>query len=293
MRQSTKPISPLRQRMIDDMTMRKLAPATQRNYLRAVVRFTRYFRRSPDQAQAEDLRRFQLQLATEGVSRTNTNQILTGLRFFYAITLSRPEALTKVSHLHEPEKLPLILSMEEVTRLLKAATNLKHKAALSVAYGAGLRASEVVHLTCTDIDSQRMLIRIEQGKGARDRHAMLSENLLELLRAWWREGRAKRKLLPRGWLFPGRNPVNPMSTRQLNRAFHTARKAAAIDKPVSLHSLRHSFATHLLEQREDIRVIQVLLGHRKLTTTARYSQVATRTLREVKSPLDYLDITTA
>jgi site-specific recombinase XerD len=248
--------------MIDDMSMRRLAPATQRGYLRAVERFTRYFRRSPDQADAEDLRRFQLHLATEGVSRTNINQHLTGLRFFYAITLSRPGVLAKVSHLHEPEKLPLILSMEEVTRLLEAAANLKHKAALSVAYGAGLRASEVVHLTCTDIDSQRMLIRIEQGKGARDRHAMLSENLLELLRAWWREGRAKQKLLPRGLLFPGRNPVNPMSTRQLNRAFHTARKAAAIDKPVSQHSLRHSFATHLLEQREDIRVIQVLLGHR-------------------------------
>ena len=293
MRQSTKPITPLRQRMIEDMSLRKLAPATQRGYLRAVERFTRYFRRPPDQADAEDLRRFQLHLATEGVSGTNINQHLTGLRFFYTTTLSRPEVLAKVSHVHEPEKLPLILSMEEVTRLLQAATNLKHKAALSVAYGAGLRASEVVHLSCTDIDSQRMLIRVEQGKGARDRHAMLSENLLELLRAWWREGRAKQKLLPRGWLFPGRNPVNPMSTRQLNRAFHTARKAAALDKPVSLHSLRHSFATHLLEQREDIRVIQVLLGHRKLTTTARYSQVATRTLREVRSPLDSLDITTA
>ena len=185
MRQSTKPITPLRQRMIDDMSMRKLAPATQRGYLRAVERFTRYFRRPPDRADAEDLRRFQLHLATEGVSGTNINQHLTGLRFFYAITLSRPEVLAKVSHVHEPEKLPLILSMEEVTRLLQAATNLKHKAALSVAYGAGLRASEVVHLSCTDIDSQRMLIRVEQGKGARDRHAMLSENLLELLRAWW------------------------------------------------------------------------------------------------------------
>jgi site-specific recombinase XerD len=149
----------------------------------------------------------------------------------------------------------------------------------------------VVHLSSTDIDSERMLIRVEQGKGSRDRHAMLSENLLGILRAWWRQGRAKQQLLPRGWLFPGRDPVNPMSTRQLNRAFHTARQAAAIDKPVNLHSLRHSFATHLLEHREDIRVIQVLLGHKKLTTTARYSQVATRTLKEVKSPLDYLKIT--
>lgn len=292
MTESTKPISALRQRMIDDMTMRKLAPATQRNYLRAVERFTQFFRRAPDGAEAEDLRRFQLRLAKEGVSSSNINQILTGLRFFYTVTLSRPEALAKVSHVHQPETLPAILSPEEVTRVLEAAANLKYKAALSVAYGAGLRASEVVHLASTDIDSERMLIRVEQGKGSRDRYAMLSENLLALLRAWWRQGRAQQRLLPRGWLFPGRNPVNPMSTRQLNRAFHTARQAADIEKAVSLHSLRHSFATHLLEQREDIRVIQVLLGHKKLTTTARYSQVATRTLREVKSPLDYLDITT-
>ena len=291
MTESTKAISPLRQRMIDDLAMRRLSPGTQRGYLRGVRRFAHFFRRSPDQAEAEDLRRFQLHLAKAGVSSTTINQILTGLRFFYSVTLSRPEVLAKVSNVPEAEKLPVILSMEEVTRLLAAAANLKHKAALSVAYGAGLRASEVVHLASTDIDSERMLIRVEQGKGFRDRQAMLSENLLELLRVWWREGRAQRQLLPRGWLFPGRNPVNPMSTRQLNRAFHTARRAAAIDKPVNLHSLRHSFATHLLEHREDIRVIQVLLGHKKLTTTARYSQVATRTLKEVKSPLDYLDIT--
>lgn len=292
MTESTRPISPLRQRMIDDMMMRKLAPGTQRGYLRAVERFALYFRRSPDLADAEDLREFQLYLATEGVSSTNINQILTGLRFFYTVTLSHPEVLAKVSHVPEEEKLPVILSPEEVTRLLDAAANLKHKAALAVAYGAGLRASEVVNLTSTDIDSERMLIRVEQGKGSRDRHAMLSQNLLELLRAWWREGRAKQQLLPRGWLFPGRNPVNQMSTRQLNRAFHTAKKAAAIDKPANLHSLRHAFATHLLERREDIRVIQVLLGHKKLTTTARYSQVATRTLSEIKSPLDYLHIPT-
>jgi len=290
MTKSTKSISPLRQRMVDDMTMRKLSPATQRGYVRSVERFVHFFGRSPDQAEAEDLRRFQLHLAQSGVSAGSINGIISGLRFFYGVTLSRPEVLVRMSHVAEEEKLPLILSPEEVARLLAAATNLKHKAALSVAYGAGLRASEVVHLSTTDIDSERMLIRVEQGKGSRDRHAMLSENLLELLRAWWREGRAKQKLLPRGWLFPGRNPVNPMSTRQLNRVFHTVRKAAGIDKPANLHSLRHSFATHLLEHREDIRVIQVLLGHKKLTTTARYSQVATRTLKEVKSPLDYLDI---
>jgi site-specific recombinase XerD len=276
--------------MLDDMAMRKLSPKTQKGYVRAVKRFVHFFGRSPDEAEAEDLRRFQLHLAQSGVSAGNINGIITGLRFFYSVTLSRPEVLAKVSHVAEEEKLPVILSPEEVSRLLAAATNLKHKAALSVAYGAGLRASEVVHLASTDIDSERMLIRVEQGKGSRDRHAMLSENLLALLRAWYRQGRAKRRLLPRGWLFPGLNPVNPMSTRQLSRVFHLARKAAGIDKPANLHSLRHSFATHLLEHREDIRVIQVLLGHKKLTTTARYSQVATRTLKEVKSPLDYLDI---
>jgi site-specific recombinase XerD len=288
MTNAIKTISPLRQRMIEDMTMRQLAPATQRGYLRAVERFTRFYGDSPDTADAEDLRRFQLHLVSEDASPTTINQTLTGLRFFYTTTLSRPEVLAKVSSVHQPEKLPLILSQEEVARLLEAAPNLKYKAALSIAYGAGLRASEVVHLTTHDIDSDRMLIRVEQGKGSKDRHAMLSLTLLKLLRAWWRVG--QQRLLPGGWLFPGQNPVNPMSTRQLNRAFHTARQAAGIDKPVNLHSLRHSFATHLLEQREDIRVIQVLLGHKKLTTTARYSQVATRTLSEVKSPLDYLDI---
>ncbi|MGB5669313.1 MAG: tyrosine-type recombinase/integrase, partial [Sedimenticolaceae bacterium] len=159
-----------------------------------------------------------------------------------------------------------------------------------VAYGAGLRANEVVHLTASDIDSERMVIRVEQGKGKRDRYAMLSPTLLELLRTWWRHAQVHRQLLPGGWLFPGQNPVNPLSTRQLNRAFHFARKAAEIDKAVSLHSLRHAFATHLLEHHEDIRVIQVLLGHMKLENTARYSQVAAKLLREVKGPLEYLEI---
>ena len=199
MTECTKPISPLRQRMIDDMAMRKLSPKTQKDYVRSVKRFVHFFGRSPDQAEAEDLRRFQLHLAQSGVSAGNINGILSGLRFFYSVTLSRPEVLASVSPVPQEEKLPVILSMEEVGRLLSAAKNLKYKAALSVAYGAGLRASEVVHLSSTDIDSERMLIRVEQGKGSRDRHAMLSENLLAVLRAWWREGRAKRKLLPRGW----------------------------------------------------------------------------------------------
>ncbi len=193
-----------------------------------------------------------------------------------------------MSSVHEPRKLPVILSPDEVKRLLEATTTLKYKAALSTAYGAGLRASEVTHLKVTDIDSQRMLIHVEQGKGSKDRNAMLSPTLLLLLRQWWRAAQAERKMLKGGWLFPGRDPVDPLSTRQLNRAFHAAVTMAGLNKPVNLHSLRHAFATHLLEQQVDIRVIQVLLGHKKLETTALYSQVATATLRDTRSPLDYL-----
>ena len=290
MTHSTKPISPLRQRMIDDMTLRKLSPQTQSAYIHAVKNFTRFLGQSPDAANAEDLRRYQLHLVDQGISSGNLNATLTGLKFFFDTTLERPEAMAKMSHVHEPRKLPLVLGLEEVTRLLQSAGSLKYQAALGVAYGAGLRASEVVHLSVTDIDSERRVIHVEQGKGQRDRYAMLSPTLLDLLRAWWRHAHAHRQILPGGWLFPGQNPVNPLSTRQINRAFHRARKAANIDKAVSLHSLRHAFATHLLEHHEDIRVIQVLLGHKKLENTARYSQVAAKLLHEVKGPLEYLEI---
>ena len=290
MTQSIQTISPLRQRMIDDMRLRKLSPKTQTGYIRAVQRFAAFLGRAPDTANAEDLRRYQLYLVEQGISSGSLNATITGLKFFFETTLERPEVTTKMSHVYEPRKLPVILSLEEVTRLLQAAGGPKYQAALGVAYGAGLRANEVVHLTTSDIDSERMVIRVEQGKGKRDRYAMLSPTLLALLRAWWRHANVHRQLLPGGWLFPGQNPVNPLSTRQLNRAFHFARKAAEIDKAVSLHSLRHAFATHLLEHHEDIRVIQVLLGHQKLENTARYSQVAAKRLREVKGPLEYLEI---
>ncbi len=290
MTQNNKSISPLRQRMIEDMTMRKLSPGTQTAYIRAVKDFTRFLGRSPDTASAEDLRRYQLHLVEQGISSGTVNASITGLTFFFATTLERPEAMAKMSHVYEPRKLPLVLSLEEVTRLLQAAGGPKYQAALAVAYGAGLRASEVVHLTVTDIEAERMVIRVEEGKGKRDRYAMLSPTLLDVLHTWWRHARAQRQVLPGGWLFPGQNPVNPLSTRQLNRAFHLARKAANIDKPVSLHSLRHAFATHLLEHHEDIRVIQVLLGHKKLENTARYSHVAAKLLREVKGPLEYLEL---
>jgi len=288
MTHSNQSISLLRQRMIEDMTLRKLTPKTQAGYLRAVIKFTLFFGRSPDLASPEDLRTFQLQQVEAGVSSTTINATITGLRFFFDVTLERPSALKRMSRVRQPQKLPQVLSVEEVARLLAGSRNPKHRAALAVAYGAGLRASEVVHLKIADIDSERMIVRVVQGKGRRDRYAMLSPSLLKLLRAWWREGHAQGKILQGGWLFPGRNPVNPLSTRQLNHVCHRAAHAASLEKRVSMHTLRHSFATHLLENKVDIRVIQVLLGHRKLETTARYSHVATHMLSEVTSPLEQL-----
>jgi len=281
-------ISPLRQRMTEDMTIRGFTASTQRGYIAAVRRFTAFLGRPPDQATAEDLRRYQLHLRSEGTPATTINAAVSALRFLFGVTLGRGEAEIGLTPVRTPRKLPVILSPQEVTRVLDAAPGLKHRAALSVSYGAGLRASEVVSLRVTDIDSERMVIRVEQGKGRKDRYAMLSEPLLEVLRGWWRAGRERGVMLPGGWLFPGRDPLTPLSTRQLNRAFHAAREAAGIDKKVSLHTLRHCFATHLLEQKVDIRVIQVLLGHRKLDTTAHYSHVASATLRSVKSPLAHL-----
>jgi integrase/recombinase XerD len=288
MTHSTKPISPLRQRMLEDMALRKLSPQTQASYIRAVVKFSGFFGRSPDTATPEDLRRYQLYLVDTGISNVMLNATITALRFFFQVTLDRADALAKMSPVREPRTLPVVLSREEVARLIDAAGKPKYQAALSVAYGAGLRAGEVVALKVGDIDSTRMTLRIEQGKGRKDRYAMLSPVLLERLRAWWRAARAKGMMLDGGWLFPGQNPVNPMSTRQLNRICHIAAAAAEIDKRVSMHTLRHSYATHLLEQKVDIRVIQVLLGHKKLETTALYAQVATEVLREVVSPLESL-----
>lgn len=290
MTQPTRTISPLRQRMIDDMTQRRLNPKTQEAYLRSVIKLTRFLRRSPDSASADDLRRFQLQLVQNGVSNTTINATITGLRFFFETTLDDSLVMRKMSTVRQPRKLPVVLSPDEVRRLLEATTSVKYKAALATAYGAGLRASEVTHLRVTDIDSQRMVIRVEQGKGSKDRNAMLSPALLALLRHWWRVAQAQRRMLKGGWLFPGQNPVNPLTTRQLRRAMEASVKLAGLDKRVSLHSLRHAFATHLLEQGVDIRLIQVLLGHKKLETTATYSHVATCTLRDTHSPLDALSL---
>lgn len=281
-------ITPLRQRMIDDMRMRKLAPKTQSAYLLHVRRLAAFLGRSPDTASGEDLRLFQLHLVEQGVSSTSLNVTITGLKFFFEVTADRPELMTRMHPVPVPRKLPLVLSRDEVTRLISSAGSPKYQAALSVAYGAGLRAGEVVALKVTDVDSARMALRVEQGKGHKDRYAMLSPALLDCLRMWWKTARAEGKILHGGWLFPGQNPVDPLSTRQLNRAIHAAADLARIDKRVSMHTLRHSFATHLLEQKVDIRVIQTLLGHRRLETTALYAQVATGLLREVISPLDAL-----
>src|SRR5881275_789254 len=275
-------ISPLRQRMIEDMTIRKFAAKTQHDYLQRVKHFAVFLGRSPDTASFEDVRRYQLHLAAGGAGVPTLNQSVSTLRFFFRITLGRADIVNHTQFIHEPRKLPVVLSPEEVARFLDAAPGLKYKAALSVAYGAGLRVSEVVTLKVSDIDSKRMIIRVEQGKGRKDRYVMLSPHLLELLRAWWRAAR------PQGWLFPGRDRVQPMTTRQLNRACHAAAHRAEIDKSVSLHTLRHSFATHLLEQNIDIRVIQVLLGHARLDTTALYTRVATKTIQQVMSPLDHI-----
>jgi integrase/recombinase XerD len=286
MNDSTRAISPLRQRMIEDMRMRKLSPKTQSGYIRAVRHFAGWLHRSPDTASAEDLRRYQLHCVDRGVSPITLNATITGLRFFFEVTMNRPELMAKMRPVRVARTLPVILSREEVSRLIDSARTLKHRTALSVAYGAGLRVSEVVALKVTDIDSTRMLLRVEQAKGQKDRYALLPPILLERLRTWWRHARAEGKVLPGGYLFPGLDPLDSMSTRQLNRAIHEAAQAAHIDKRVSMHSLRHAFATHLLEQKEDIRTIQVLLGHKKLETTALYTQVATETLRQVISPLE-------
>jgi integrase/recombinase XerD len=278
---SDRPVSPLRARMIEDMTVRGFTEKTRQDYVRHVQAFAAFIGRSPATATPEDIRGFQLHRRQSGMQPPSINTAVSALRFLFTVTLDRPALARRLTVVRQPRRLPSVLSVEEVALLLQAAPGPKYRAAFATAYGAGLRVSEVVALRVGDIDSERMLLRIEQGKGRKDRHAMLSPQLLA-------EGRRLGALLPRGWLFPGRNPVEPLSTRQLNRAVHAAAEAAGIKKRVSPHTLRHSFATHLLEQDTDIRIIQVLLGHAKLDTTARYARVANTTIRTVTSPLDRL-----
>jgi len=231
---SKKPISPLRQRLIDDMTARRFKEKVQNDYVRHVRRFATFLCRSPDTATSEDLRRYQLHMAQQQVSPWSINSAIAALRFFFIVTLERPDLVRPLRLVTEPRKTPIVLSQEEVARLIEAAPGLKYKAALSVAYGAGLRVSEVANLKVSDIDSQRMMLRVEQGKGQRDRDVMLSPRLLELLREWWKAAR------PQVWLFPGQNPINPITPRQINRAVTAAKDLAGISKRVSPHTLRRS-----------------------------------------------------
>jgi site-specific recombinase XerD len=288
---STQSITPLRQRMIEDMNARKLCAGTQRSHIRGCKRFAAFLKRSPETARAEDIRRFQLHLSETGVSICNRNCTMTGLQFLFRVTLRRLDLAAEIYHIREPQKIPLVMSQDETRRLLAVASSLKVRMLLSLGYGCGLRAGEVVRLKVKHIDSAQKIIRVEQSKSRKDRNVMLSAETLDLLRQWWKVRPSRHDAgtaLEERWLFPGTKPGKTMSTRQLNRLFHEAADAAGIKKGVTLHALRHSFATHLLEHGTDIRKIQALLGHDKLDTTARYTRVATGMIAGIESPLDLL-----
>jgi site-specific recombinase XerD len=289
--QSTTPATPLRQRMIEDMRARNLGRHSQRNHLDSCARFAAFLGRGPETATADDVRRFQLFLVESGVNIAYRNRIMTGVKFLFRVTLRRHDLAAEIYHLKEPQTVPLVLSRDEVRHLLAMAPSLKLRAMLSLAYGCGLRAGEVVRLRVGDIDSAQGIIRIVQSKGRKDRNVMLPADILGLLRQWWRERPTRQDAgvaKEHRWLFPGYKPGRPLTTRQFARLFRATVAAAGITKPVTLHTLRHSFATHLLERGVDIRVIQALLGHHKLETTARYARVATGMIAAVESPLDDL-----
>ena len=277
-------LSPLRRRLIEDMTVRNLSPATQRSYLHAVLKFSGFFGRSPDRLSLEDVRAFQVHLVSNGISWPALNQTVCALRFFYGVTLGHEEIPERIPYAREPRKLPVVLSADEVVQFLEAVPSLKSRAALTTAYAAGLRASEVVGLKVANIDSGRMVIRVEPGKGGKDRYVMLLAQLLSILRIYWRLAR------PAHWLFPGREASKPIDVQVLHAACRSARAAAGLNKRVTVHTLRHSFATHLLESGTDIRIIQVLLGHANLSSTARYTQVSNGLIRRTGSPLDRLTL---
>jgi len=279
--------NPLRRRMIEDMAVRNLSPATQQSYLSAVSRLSKYFGRSPDRLGVNEVHAFQVHLVATGISWPALNQIVSALRFFYGVTLGRTTLPRRIAYAREPQKLPVVLSADEVVRFLEAIPSVKSRTALTTVYAAGLRVSEVVRLAVADIDSERMVIRVEQGKGGRDRYVMLSPRLLEILRVYWRIVR------PDHWLFPGRDRNRPLDQQVLHTACKYARLAAGLTKPVTVHTLRHSFATHLLENGTDVRIIQVLLGHANLQSTVRYTRVATRTISATPSPLDRLRLEVA
>jgi integrase/recombinase XerD len=281
-------VSPLRQRMIEDMAARKLGPHSQRSHIYSCRRFAAFLGRSPDTATADDVRRFQLHLVEAGLSIPNRNRIMTGVKFLFRVTLRRHDLAAEIYHLKEPQKLPLTMSPNEAERLLDMAVSLRDRVMLSLGYGCGLRAGEIVRLKDGDIDSAQMIIRIVQGKGRKDRHVMLPPELLLSLREWWKVRPTRFDAgVPAGerWLFPGRRQGLHLTYRQLSRIFHESAAAAGITKRISLHSLRHSFATDLFEKGIDIRYIQAVLGHSKLDTTARYTRVATGRIAAIESPL--------
>lgn len=290
--QNHAPTKSLRQRMIDDMKSRNLGPASQKFHVRACKRFAAWLGRSPETATPDDVKDFQRHLIESGASICNRNRIMTGVKFLFRVTLRRHDLAAEVFHLREPKRVPLVLSQQEIKRLLVMAPSLRARTMLSLAYGCGLRASEVTRLRVGDIDSDQRIIRILQSKGKKDRNVMLPTEILDLLRAWWKE-RPNRKdagvAMAERWLFPSRKGHGAVTARQFSRILEGAVAAAGIKKRVTLHTLRHAFATHLLERGTDVRVIQALLGHAKLTTTAGYTRVATGMIAAVDSPLDDLN----
>lgn len=278
----TEQMTPLRRRMTDDMRLRNMSSLTQSAYLRAVQNFSLFYKRSPDRLSFEDARAYQLHLVSRGLQPQTINQIVCGLRFFYAVTLGKKDAKSELPLARRADILPPVLSPEEVARFLGAVRDRKYRAALVTIYAAGLRVSEAAVLRVADIDSRRMVIHVRHGKGSKDRYVMLSEQLLTLLRSYWRAER------PKDWLFPGPDPSKPITVRPLQRACREAAGIAGLDKKVTVHTLRHCFATHLLEQGVNLRIIQDLLGHRHLNSTSRYARVALDTIRQVHSPLDRL-----
>jgi integrase/recombinase XerD len=277
-------MTPLRRRMLDDMKLRNMAASTRKVHVAAVAGFSAYHGRSPDRLTLEDVRDYQLHLVARGLKASSICPIMSALRFFYGVTLGNREAAAEIPLPRKADPLPAILSREEMARLLTAVPGPKVRALLTTVYAAGLRASEVVGLEVTDIDSARMTIRVREGKGGRDRQVMLSPQLLAILRTHWRRAR------PPSWLFPGPDPARPITVRTVQRACREAVEAAGLGKAVTVHTLRHCFATHLLEQGVDIRVIQGLLGHRHIASTTRYARVALSTIGQVQSPLELLDL---
>lgn len=284
-------MTPLRRRMIDDMTLHGLKPKTIQAYVDCIARFARHFGKSPERLGTAEIRSYLLHLDRDRhVASSTYNQALCALKFLYRFTLRKGWDLDGLARTRRQTKLPVVLSLEEVTRFFEAITNLRHRAILMTAYAAGLRISEVLALRVDDIDSARMVIRLRQAKGSKDRYVMLSPRLLTLLREYWRAHRRHEAAAPSPWLFPGATPDRPLSDKPVYRACHAACRAAGLDKHVTVHTLRHSFATHLLEAGTDLRTIQILLGHRSLNTTARYLHVATAALKSTRSPLDRLDL---